>query len=106
MTVSANMFSKAVNENKERLGLIGFVGPSVELGSSGSGNPALFERGGGHDGADQGRVLGTGVPLCTQLLIKLTRPRCSWRTVSLSIGEGTSVGNGQPAEASLLISTP
>jgi len=48
--VSTSMFSKAVDEDEQCFGLIGLVGPSVELGSSGAGEPVLFERSGGHDG--------------------------------------------------------
>ena len=54
MGVSAYMFGKAVNENEQGLGLIGLVGPGIELGSSGAGKPALFERGGGHEGGRKG----------------------------------------------------
>ena len=48
VVVSTDMFGKAVNENEQRFGLIGLVRPGVELGSSGAGEPVLFERGGGH----------------------------------------------------------
>ena len=54
VVVSTDMFSKAVNENEQRFGLIGLVRPSVELGSSGAGEPVLFERGGGHGGGVSG----------------------------------------------------
>ena len=63
VVVSTDMFSEAVNENEQRLGLISFVGPGVEIGSSGTSNPALFERSGGHARAGKGRVLGMGAPL-------------------------------------------
>ena len=68
VVVSTNMFSKAMNENKQGLGLIGLVGPGVELSSSGAAEPTLFERGGGHGGGElrsgQGHASGMSVPLC------------------------------------------
>lgn len=49
VVVSTDMFSEAVNENKQRPGLVSLVGPGVEIGSSGTSNPALLKRSGGHD---------------------------------------------------------
>ena len=54
MVVSTDMFGKAVNENEESFRLIGLVSSSVELSSSGAGEPVFLECGGGHGGGVSG----------------------------------------------------